>query len=85
MTPRGELYVKVRLLSEPALWCWEIHDRRSGRVVMSSWEASWDAYGSRAEAVSAGAEHLRRYLRSDAPIDDAPTTPPTESRLARAS
>jgi hypothetical protein len=62
MTHADDLYVKVRLLTEPALWCWEICDRRSGRVVFSSWEGTWTAYPSQAEASEAGIAHLRRYL-----------------------
>jgi hypothetical protein len=62
MIHTDDLYVRVRLLTEPSLWSWEICDRRSGRVLVSSWEATWTAYPSRAEASDAGLEHLRRYL-----------------------
>ena len=80
MTHADDLDVRVRLLTEPSLWCWEICDRRSGRVVVSSWDATWTAYRSRQEASEAGIEHLRRYLEPRA----TPTNP-QDHRLARAS
>jgi hypothetical protein len=83
MPHTGDLYLKVRLLDEPALWCWEIADRRSGRVVLSGWEATWTAYQSRAEATKAGIEQLRRYL-SGRGAGDAAAPPARHDRVARA-
>jgi hypothetical protein len=74
------LHVKVRLLSEPALWCWEIYDRHSGRVVESSWATNWVAYTSRAEAEAAGNERLRWHA-----IREASMPPEGDQGLARAS
>jgi hypothetical protein len=54
------LVVEVRLLSDPCLWCWEICDEDSGRVVASSWADAWVAFASRAEARAAGAKHLAK-------------------------
>jgi hypothetical protein len=54
------LVVEVRLLSDPCLWCWEICDEDSGRVVASSWANAWVAFASRAEARAAGAKHLAK-------------------------
>lgn len=62
------LHVKVRLLAEPALWCWEICDRTSRRVVESSWAASWTAYTSREEAGAAGERRLRQLAAGGAPM-----------------
>ena len=64
MPSADDLYVKVRLLAEPSLWCWEILARGSGRVVFSSWEGTWTAYPSQAEASEAGIAQLRRLQRS---------------------
>jgi len=52
------LVVEVRLLSDPCLWCWEICDEDSGRVVASSWADAWLGFASRAEARAAGARQL---------------------------
>lgn len=83
MINTDDLYVRVRLLTEPSLWCWEICDRRSGRVVDSNWEATWTAYPSRAGASEAGGEQLRRYL--DRRVAAESTAGREGQRLARAS
>lgn len=49
----GRLTVRVRLLDEPCLWCWEIVDE-SGAAVESSWTTAWAAFESREEAEAAG-------------------------------
>lgn len=56
----GRLHVKARLLTEPALWCWEICDQATGRVVESSWASTWTAYSSREEAEAAGRQQLHQ-------------------------
>jgi hypothetical protein len=51
--------LRVRLLPEPSLWCWEIVDRRRGDTfVHSSWTAEWMAYESPEEALDAGRKRL---------------------------
>jgi hypothetical protein len=42
---------RARLLTDPALWCWEIVDASSGDVVASSWQNEWQAYTSPGEAL----------------------------------
>ncbi len=49
--------VRVRLLSEPCMWTWEICDPR-GEVVDSGWASEWAAYESAEEAYAAGQQHL---------------------------
>jgi hypothetical protein len=47
--------LRVRLLPEPCLWCWELVDRRRrDTLVQSSWATEWMAYESREEALAAG-------------------------------
>lgn len=53
------LDVRVRLLAEPCLWCWEIVDRyRGGALVQSSWASEWTAYDTREEALGAACGRL---------------------------
>ena len=77
MTDTERFRVAVRLLAEPALWCWEIRDRQSGCLTVSSWDAVWMAYSSREEAEAAGHRYLRRLTRGMSSMDGWP--------LARAS
>ena len=57
---RGErLTVKVRLLGQPCLWCWEIVDTADGALIESSWATDWTAYGSSREAMRAGLPRSR--------------------------
>ena len=81
MAHAHDLYVEVRLLAEPSLWCWEIRDRRSRSAIVSSWEATWTAYPSQGEAFEAGIQYLRQHVERCA---TGPTTTNPE-RLARAS
>ncbi len=53
-----DLAVRVRLLDEPALWCWEISEAGSGRVVETSWSSQWMAYDSSDEAFADGQRRL---------------------------
>jgi hypothetical protein len=56
--------LRVRLLSEPCLWCWEIVDRHRGdTLVRSSWTAEWMAYESREEALTAGRRRLSELVQ----------------------
>ena len=58
-TRRGTgLAVKLRLLSEVSLWCWEIVDTADGTVVESSWATDWIGYKSSPEALRAGIMRL---------------------------
>ena len=58
-TRAAALDLRVRLLGDPCLWCWEIVDRnRSGAVVQSSWASEWTAYETREEALGAGRGRL---------------------------
>ena len=51
--------LRVRLLTEPCLWCWDIVDARRGdALVHSSWAMEWMAYESREEALTAGRRRL---------------------------
>jgi hypothetical protein len=53
------LDLRVRLLGDPCLWCWEIVDRYRGGVLMqSSWASEWTGYETREEALSAGCGRL---------------------------
>jgi hypothetical protein len=56
--PAERLMIKVNLLSEPCLWCWEIIDTADGSLVESSWATEWTGYESSYEAWGAGT--LRR-------------------------
>jgi hypothetical protein len=63
--PRLErLTVKVHLLGEPCLWCWEIVDVEDDAVVESSWATDWSGYASSPEALQAGAIRLSDLTRS---------------------
>ena len=63
-TRRGaRLTVKLRLLSEPSLWCWEIVDTADGTVVESSWATNWIGYKSSPEALGAGIMRLTDLTR----------------------
>ena len=51
--------LRVTLLAEPSLWCWEIVDgQRDGALVSSSWTSEWMAYDTRQEALTAGRRRL---------------------------
>jgi poly-gamma-glutamate synthesis protein (capsule biosynthesis protein) len=52
--PEPRLSVRVRLLGEPCLWCWEIVDDVSGNEIESSWDTEWCGYPTREEAETAG-------------------------------
>jgi len=58
-TRRGaRLTVRLVLLSEPSLWCWEIVDTADGAIVESSWTTDWTGYESSPEALRAGIMRL---------------------------
>jgi hypothetical protein len=53
------LEVRVRLLPDPWLWCWELVDPlRRDAPVDSSWAGEWAAYASPEEAFAAGCVRL---------------------------
>ena len=54
--------VRVRLLSEPCLWCWEIRDEANSELIESSWTSEWTAYASRREALEAGEARLAQLV-----------------------
>ena len=58
------LTVKVHLLAEPCLWCWEIVDGEDGELVESSWATEWTGYASSQEALRAGTLRLTDLTRS---------------------
>src|SRR2546427_2590454 len=63
--PRLErLTVKVHLLGEPCLWCWEIVDVEDDALVESSWATEWTGYASSREALRAGIMRLTNLTRS---------------------
>jgi poly-gamma-glutamate synthesis protein (capsule biosynthesis protein) len=55
---KRRLNVRVRLLGEPCLWCWEIVDEVSGDEIESSWDTEWCGYPTREEAETAGRGRL---------------------------
>lgn len=57
------LMVKVNLLGEPCLWCWEIVDTEDGALVESSWASQWTAYASSQDALWAGLLRLAELSR----------------------
>ena len=59
----ARLTVKLRLLSEPSLWCWEIVETGDGTVVESSWATNWTGYKSSPEALQAGIMRLTDLIR----------------------
>lgn len=61
------LDLRVRLLGDPCLWCWEIVDQyRGGVLVQSSWTGEWTAYETREEALGAGCGRLAELRRAGA-------------------
>ncbi|MBI1734331.1 MAG: hypothetical protein HYR51_04085 [Candidatus Rokubacteria bacterium] len=58
MAAADDLTVRARLLDEPSLWCWEISEAKSGRIVETSWSSEWMAYDSPDEALAAGQRRL---------------------------
>jgi hypothetical protein len=61
----GQHEVRIRLMNEPALWCWEVVEPRTGSIVESSWDARWEAWDSREDAIAAARRTLT--LRARAP------------------
>jgi hypothetical protein len=58
------LDLRVRLLGDPCVWCWEIVDRdRGGVLVQSSWAGEWTAYGTREAALTVARERLAELRR----------------------
>ena len=64
--PMSRLTLRVRLLPEPCLWCWEIRDETDGELVESSWASAWTAYTSRDVAQAAGQRRLLELTAGDA-------------------
>ena len=58
-----QLNVRVRLLGEPWLWCWEIVDAVSGDRIEDSWDTEWCGYPTREEAVAAGRRRASAILQ----------------------
>lgn len=73
------LLLRLRLLAEPCLWCWEIRDRVDDRLVESSWADHWIAFDSRAQATAAGTSRLAEL----ATRESAPGPIPAPRRTAR--
>lgn len=66
-TPVASGTLRVRLLSDPCLWCWEIADpHRNDGLLYSSWANEWSAYESREEALRAGQARLAELQSSAA-------------------
>jgi hypothetical protein len=53
-----EVKIRVRLLNNPVLWCWELVDPVTGAVLENSWSSEWEAYGSADEALRAASARL---------------------------
>jgi hypothetical protein len=64
---KPRLNVRVRLLGEPCLWCWEIVDEVSGDEIESSWDTEWCGYPTREEAETAGRARLAAITKGAAP------------------
>ena len=54
--------VRVRLLSLPCMWCWEIRSEAEGELVESSWVREWMAYDSYEAALKAGEARLAQLV-----------------------
>lgn len=66
-TPVASGTLRVRLLSDPCLWCWEIADpHRNDALLYGSWANEWSAYESREEALRAGQARLAELQFSGA-------------------
>lgn len=64
-TPPASATLRVRLLADPCLWCWEITDpHRDDAPRYSSWANEWSAYESREEALRAGEGRLAELARA---------------------
>ncbi len=57
---RETMVVVITLVQDAWLWGWEIWESPGGRLVESSWAATWSAYPSRQEAEAAGRQRLPR-------------------------
>ena len=55
------LTVRIRLMANPCLWCWEILDTTDGGVMESSWGNHWTAYDSWTEAFRVGLTRLADF------------------------
>jgi hypothetical protein len=64
---KPRLNVRVRLLGEPCLWCWEIVDEVSGDEIESSWDTEWCGYPTREEAETVGRARLAAITKGAAP------------------
>ena len=63
---RQPVGLRVRLLADPCLWCWEIVARRREHLVLhSSWASDWAAYETVAEALAAGRARLAEFSAHD--------------------
>ena len=61
------LKVRVRLLPEPCLWCWEIVDAVSGDLIECSWDTEWCDYPTgEEEAAAAGRGRASAILQRSA-------------------
>jgi hypothetical protein len=63
LAPERQLSVEVRLMTEPCLWRWEIHDADRGKIVDNSWTREWMAYNSPEDALRAGRQRLTSLTR----------------------
>ena len=64
--PPPRLTLRIRLLPDPCLWCWEILDEAEDELVESSWASMWSAYTSREAAQAAGQRRLGELAGGDA-------------------
>ncbi len=67
---QDRLLLRVRLLADPCLWCWEIHDSSLHQIVESSWTSRWMAYHSADEARDAGNTRLTELIESSRGADE---------------
>jgi hypothetical protein len=58
----GPHVLRIRLLPDPPLWCWELVDR-DGHAVDGSWSRDWAAWQSPAEALGAARASLGPAVR----------------------
>jgi hypothetical protein len=60
MMPNAALQIHARLLSDPPLWCVEIHETTTGEILWSSWTDEWTAYETLEEATRRADEIVGR-------------------------
>jgi hypothetical protein len=79
---RARHTIRVRLLSEPCLWCWEIRDEANGELIENSWTSEWRGYESREKAREAGEARLAMLALGRSAAGTLPAGRPGTQRVA---